>query len=126
MKLVHAIAALALALPAAGTAHAQAVGDWVLSPWQDSTMDFPGVIVARGGNSVTIRFDDGTTETRIIDEVRPFDWRRGSRISCRWSGDDQWYNATITRMDSNGSTLQIRYDDDGTVEETNTGRCRSR
>lgn len=117
-------AALSLSIPL--TAHAQAVGDWVLAPWQDSTMDFPGVVVARGSNNVTIRFDDGTTETRLVSEVRPFDWRRGSRISCRWSGDDYWYNATITRMDANGYTLQIRFDDDGIVEETNTGRCRSR
>ena len=116
-------AALALALPAA--AQAQQVGDWVLAPWQDSTMDFPGVVAARGGESVTIRFDDGTTETRHISEVRPFDWERGSRIACRWS-DGEWYRATILRMDANGYNMQIRYDDDGVVENTNTGKCRSR
>ena len=104
---------------------AQDVGDWVLSPWQDSTMDFPGVIVARGAESVTIRFDDGTTETRHVSEVRPFDWQRGSRISCQWS-DGQWCTATILYMDGDGYNLQIRYDDDGTVENTTTGKCRSR
>ena len=104
---------------------AQDVGDWVLSPWQDSTMDFPGVIVAQGAESVTMRFDDGTTETRHVSEVRPFDWQRGSRISCQWS-DGQWYTATILYMDGDGYNLQIRYDDDGTVENTTTGKCRSR
>lgn len=121
--LIPASLVLALAIPAA--ANAQQVGDWVLSPWQDSSMDFPGVIVARGGDSVTIRFDDGTRETRHVSEVRPFDWQRGSRIACQWS-DGEWYKATIQRIDSDGYTMQIRYDDDGTVENTNTGKCRSR
>lgn len=120
------VLALLLLSPMLATpAMAQQVGDWVLSPWQDSTMDFPGVVVARGGNSVTIRFDDGTTETRHASEVRPFDWQRGTRISCRWS-DGEWYNARILRMEGDGYNLQIEYDDDGTIENTNTGRCRSR
>lgn len=119
--LLGALLGLGLAVPAA----AQSVGDWVLAPWQDSTMDFPGVVVARGGDAVTIRFDDGTTETRHVSEVRPFDWRSGSRIACRWS-DGEWYAATVIRIASDGYTLRIRYDDDGTIEDTNTGRCRSR
>ena len=126
MKTFRLSSAVAAILLVSAPAYAQEVGDWVLAPWQDSEMDFPGTVVARGSNNVTIRFDDGTTETRLIGEVRPFDWQRGSRISCRWSGDDKWYLATITRMDANGYTLQIRFDDDGSLEETNTGRCRSR
>ena len=119
------LALLLLGSTLATPAMAQQVDDWVLAPWQDSTMDFPGVVVARGGNSVTIRFDDDTTETRHVSEVRPFDWQRGTRISCRWS-DGEWYNARILRMEGDGYNLQIENDDDGTVENTNTGRCRSR
>lgn len=117
------IAALGLAIST--PAGAQAVGDWVLSPWRDSTMLFPGVVVARGDGAVTVRFDDGTTETRMEGDVRPFNWRAGSRIACQWS-DGKWYNAVIVSISENGYDMTIRYDSDGTLEDTNTGRCRTR
>lgn len=115
----------ALALTIGSAASAQNVGDWVLSPWRNSTMEFPGVVAARDGNSVTIQFDDGDVETRHVSDVRPYDWRPGSRISCRWS-DGNWYNATILSMGGDGYGLRIRYDADGVVENTQTGRCRTR
>lgn len=108
----------------AGTA-AQEVGDWVLSPWQGSTELYPGVVESRSGNAVTIRFDDGSVETRFASSVRPFDWRAGSRISCQWR-DGNWYSAVITSLSSDGYSMQIRYPEDGTVERTNTGKCRTR
>ncbi len=123
----HALAALPIALSIllATAAQAQAVGDWVLAPWRDTKVYYPGTVAARNGDSVTVRFDDGTSETRVATEVRLFDWARGSQIACRWT-DGNWYEATITRMDGNGSTLQVRYDLDGVIEETTTARCRSR
>lgn len=116
-------AASALALP--GMAVAQDVGDWVLSPWRGSSVYYPGVVESRSGSVVTIRFDDGSVETRQGDTVLPFDWQAGSRISCLWS-DEKWYRATIRSIAADGYTMEIRYDDDGTIESTNTGRCRTR
>ncbi len=116
---------LALSAMLAPSAQAQAVGDWVLAPWRDTKMTFPGTVVARNGTSVTVQFDDGTSDVRDVTEVRLFDWQRGTAIACQWT-DNNWYAATITRMDANGATLQIRYDDDGVIEETTTSRCRSR
>ena len=112
-----------LALP--GVAQAQEVGDWVLSPWRGSSVLYPGVIESRTGTLVTIRFDDGDVETRQASTVRRFDWQPGSRIACLWS-DNKWYAATIRSIAADGFTMQIRYDDDGTIENTNTGRCRTR
>lgn len=113
----------ALALPA--SLAAQDVGDWVLSPWRGSSVLYPGVIESRTGSIVTIRFDDGDVETRKASSVRPFDWRPGSRIACLWS-DNKWYAATVRSIAADGFTMQIRYDDDGVIENTNTGRCRTR
>jgi hypothetical protein len=113
------LGAFAFAAPSA----AHDVGDWVLAPWRDSAQTFPGVVVGKSGSSLTIQFDDGTRETRISSEVYDFDWRAGSSIECRWS-DGQWYAATIRWLADDGLTMQIRYDD-GTVERTNTGNCRS-
>ena len=119
-----ALALLAASLAFAAPAAAQSVGDWVLAPWHDSEQTFPGVVVARSGSSVTIQFDDGTRETRLNSEVRAFNWRAGSSIECQWS-DGEWYAATIRWLANDGLTMQVRYDDDGTMERTTTGKCRS-
>ncbi len=124
-RLLPAALAFALcSLAPAAPVLAHDVGDWVLAPWRDSTQTFPGVVVGKSGSSLTIQFDDGTRETRISDEVRAFDWRVGSAIECQWK-DGNWYGARIRWLASDGLTMQIRYDDDGTIERTTTGKCRS-
>lgn len=113
------LTALATPLPAA----AQEPGDWVLSRWRGSQQYFPGVVQSRHGNLVNIRFDDGTHEAVSADQVRAYDWRVGSKIECRWT-DGNWYAATITAMGNDGASLTVRYDD-GVVQNTSTGACRS-
>lgn len=128
MRIFKVVTAAALTLGvimAPATAIAQEVGDWVLSPWRGSDVYYPGVIESRSGTLVTIRFDDGDVETRQANTVLSFDWQAGSKIACAWS-DGKWYNATIRSIAADGFTMQIRYDDDGTIENTNTGRCRTR
>ena len=116
------VGVLALCLLAPSAAVAQEPGDWVLAQWQGGSAWYPGVVQARSGDHVRIRYDDGSVEMRPANQVRPFDWRAGSRIVCRYT-DGQWYDATIVRMDGGGLTLDIRYDD-GVTQRTNTGRCR--
>jgi hypothetical protein len=101
---------------------AQNAGDWVLSQSQGSAQYFPGIVTARDGNTVTVRFDDGTVERRPANLIRAFDWRAGSHVECRFT-DGNWYGATITRLASDGLTVSVRYDD-GDTQNTNTGRCR--
>ena len=123
MKTSLAIGAalLALALPAA--ASAQQPGDWVLAQWQGGSDWYPGVVQSRDGNQVTILYDDGTRETRPVNQVRAYDWHVGSRVVCRWT-DGRWYSATITAMAEDGLTISLLYDD-GDTQITQTGRCRS-
>jgi hypothetical protein len=100
-------------------------GDWVLGQWQGGGLWFPGVVHSVGEDgSVAIRYDDRTSEIRPANQVKPYDWRVGSRIAATWSGNGAWYDATIIAMDENGSRLTVRFDD-GIVEETVAGRCRS-
>lgn len=100
-------------------------GDWVLAQWQGGHLWFPGVVHSIGEDgSVAIAYDDGTSEIRPANQVKPYDWREGSRIEAIWSGNGQWYDATITAIDAGGSRLTVRFDD-GIVEQTVTGRCRS-
>lgn len=119
-----AVLAAAASLPAG--AIAQQVGDWVLSPWRGSRVLYPGVIEARSGSTVTVRFDDGSVETRQANTIRFFDWEPGSRISCQWAADGRWYNAVIVSLSDNGYNMTIRYDQDGSLEDTTTGACRTR
>lgn len=126
--MLKSLGATAIAIAAAcvsTSAVAQQVGDWVLSPWRGSRVLYPGVIESRSGTTVTVRFDDGSVETRQANTVRFFDWEAGSRIACQWS-DGKWYNAVIVSLASDGYTMRIRYDEDGSLEDTNTGRCRTR
>lgn len=123
-SLIGAAIGLVIALTSP-TAMAQNVGDWVLSPYQGSRMLFPGIVESRSGPNITIRFDDGDVETRPASTVRLYDWRVGSRISCVWT-DGNWYNATIQAVGRDGYSLTVRYDDDGVVQNTKTGRCRTR
>ena len=100
-------------------------GDWVLAPWRNSTNLFPGVVGTVSGDTITIRFDDGTTDTRKVSEVRAFDWAAGTGVECQWT-DGGWYAATIQSLSENGYNMHVRYDDDGVEQDTNTGKCRTR
>ena len=113
----------AVLLASASAAAAQQPGDWVLSQWRGSSQYFPGVIQSRHGDLLNIRFDDGTVDAVPVNRVRPYNWQVGSRVECRWT-DGSWYGAVITRMGNDGSSIQVRYDD-GEVQNTATGRCRS-
>jgi hypothetical protein len=123
MKKFLWIGAAALAMTVSTAATAQAVGDWVLGQWHGGNDWYPGVVMARNGNQVTIRYDDNTTETRPANQVRAYNWRVGSRVVCRFTNGN-WYDATITAMDPGGLTISVRYAD-GDTQITNTGRCRS-
>ena len=122
MKRIVAMSAVALALAIPSPAMAQQVGDWVLGQWRGEAQWYPGVIVARAGTNVTIRYDDGSTEIRPVNQVRPYDWRAGTRVTCQWT-DGNWYGAILTRTYPDGLTIDVRYDD-GVNQRTQTGRCR--
>ena len=73
-------------------------GDWVLGQWQGGSLWFPGVVHSVGADgSVAIAYDDGTSEIRPANQVKPYDWQIGSRIEAVWSGNGQWYDATLPR-----------------------------
>ena len=123
MKNVFRLGMVAALLLASTAAPAQRVGDWVLGQWRGGNYWFPGVVTAHRGGRVTIRYDDGTSETRSEIEVRIYDWRVGSRVTCLFT-NGHWYDATITAMDPGGLLISVRYDD-GDTQITQTGRCRS-
>jgi len=96
-------------------------GDSVLGRFRGGDFGFPGVVERVEDGQVTICYDDGDRDTRPSADVRPLDWRRGTRVDAIWSGDGRWYAATI--LDVFERRVSVRFDD-GIEEETETGRCR--
>jgi hypothetical protein len=117
-------AAALLACSSAAFAQAFATGQWVLARANDgSTHYYPGVVVGASDASVTIQYDDGTRETRPANQVRPYDWRVGSRLTCLWAQDGKPYPAVITGMGADGGSLTVRYLDDNSSAQVATGQC---
>jgi hypothetical protein len=100
------------------------LGQWVLGRYRGGQFYFPGVVQQAVAGYVTIGYDDGERETLPVDQLKPYDWVVGSRIHAIWSGNGEWYDATIVEAQPNGADLTVRFDD-GIVEQTVTARCRS-
>lgn len=114
---------LALSLASLTPAAAYSEGEWVLAQWKGGEYWFPGVVKGASGEKVTVHFDDGTAETRPVNQVRPYDWGVGTRVECNFQNQGKWYPGRIAGL--NSAKALIHYDD-GDKENTTTGRCRSR
>jgi hypothetical protein len=101
-----------------------APGNRILARWNGGTFWFPGTADNISGTMVTVQYDDGMSDIRPKEQVRPFDWRIGSRIDALWSGNGQWYAATITSINRHGTELGVRFDD-GICEDRPSAFCRS-
>lgn len=104
---------------------AQDRGDWVLARWQNGDYWFPGVVQSHNGKTVDVAYDDGTHESLPVSRVKPYDWRVGSAVQCRWNAGSQWYAARITNISDKGVKVTVVYDADGVNETLQTGYCRS-
>ena len=100
-------------------------GDRILAQWEGGPLWFPGTVHSLNGNSIAIQYDDGTSEIRPDNQVKPFDWRPGSAIDAVWSGNGQWFAAHILEISRDGRTILVCYDDDNSEEERPTALCRS-
>lgn len=124
LKSIAAGALIVCALPVAALAQAYEPGDWVLSHYQGGPELYPATVQSVSGTRVTLLWDDQTISVVNTSDLRPYTWRVGTNVSCRWT-DGRWYPARIARMGADGLTLDIVYTEDNTSERTNTGRCRS-
>jgi hypothetical protein len=102
-------------------------GDRILAQWDGGALWFPGRVHSVGGDgSVAVQYDDGMSDIRPANQVKPFDWQVGSRIDAIWSGNGRWYEARIMALDPYGLTVEVRFEDDGIREPRDTAQCRSR
>ena len=100
-------------------------GDRILARWRGDRFWFPGVVQGVNGADVAVQYDDGMSDIRPTDQVRPFDWAPGSAVSAVWDGDGQWYGGRILAMDSAGRNLRLLFEDDGAEQDTPRARRRA-
>lgn len=101
-------------------------GDRILAQWDGGNFWFPGQVHSvGGGGSVAVRYDDGMSDIRPANQVKPFDWAVGSLIDAIWSGNGRWYAARILDMAGDGRSVMVRFEDDGIEEARETAQCRS-
>ncbi len=91
------------------------LGQWSNGKWYPAQVD----TVRRDGYRLV--FDDGDTAVVDASRIHPFVWRVGSRVECKWQGNNKYYFGRIAAM--KGNHLFIKYDD-GDKENTTTSRCR--
>lgn len=100
-------------------------GARILAQWDGGAFWFPGRVHSVGSDgAIAIQYDDGMSDIRPANQVKPFDWAVGSRIDAIWSGNGGWYAARIMAMSGDGRTIGVRFDD-GIREDRDTGQCRS-
>lgn len=114
---------MAVGLAAMSPASAFEAGEWVLGQWKGGEYWFPGIVKGASAGKVTVRYDDGELETRPANQIKPYDWRVGTRVECNFQGQGKWYAGQIAALDA--EKARVHYDD-GDKETTTTGRCRSR
>lgn len=116
------LAALLIVVVSGSAASAQQKGDWVLGNYQGSGYWFAGVVDGVRGDKVTVQYDDGDRETLNRGNVKPYNWKVGTRVQCNFKGLGDWYDGKIAAL--SGANISINYDD-GDKEKTTTGMCRS-
>lgn len=116
------ILVLCLAIFAAN-AQAQVAGDRVLAYWEPDGLWYPGEIDYVDRQGFHIIFDDDDEAVVSRHELRPLNWRVGSRIECNWQNGGEYYPGRVTSM--RGERIDFLYDD-GARERLTVSSCRSR
>ncbi|MBT5230494.1 MAG: hypothetical protein HOM11_09495 [Methylococcales bacterium] len=95
-------------------------GDRVIGQWSNGEW-YPATVESPRKHGYYLIFDDGDTAVVTAKQIHPFNWRKGSRVQCKWQNGSRYYSGVIARI--NGRSLNINYDD-GDREKTKTRACR--
>jgi hypothetical protein len=107
---------------AVAAASAHAPGERVLAPWAGDGYWYPARVQSADEATVRVAFDDGDVSAVAAGDVRPLDWRAGSRLQCNWRNRGEYYDGVVATMD--GETIEFHYDD-GDRETITISRCRA-
>jgi hypothetical protein len=106
---VSLVMVLSLSL-SASAALAQNAGDRVLGNYQNQGFWYPATVSAINGGTVSVAYDDGSTEDLPKAQVRTYNWKAGSMVECDMGG--WWTFGKVTSIDA--TTVTADFDKDGT------------
>jgi hypothetical protein len=93
------------------------VGDRVLANWVPEPFFYPAWVTAVSQDGIiSVAYEDGETADVLPGQVVPLELRAGDRVFARWQLGPLYYPAVI--LDIRGDDLRVRYDDDGSEEQT--------
>lgn len=84
---------------------------------------YPGEITGLVGEKFIASFADGDMSILVSKDIRLIDWEEGSRIECNWKSRGVYYPGII--REKSNDQIHVDYDD-GDIEITVIGRCRSK
>ncbi len=118
-KILMTLVALGILL-SASVALAFDKGDRVIALWEDGYW-YPATVESVKDDVLTLAFDDGDRATVDAERVNALDWRAGTKLECRFPGNNKNYPGVITKR--KGEQVRIVYDD-GDKAEVHIGKCR--
>jgi hypothetical protein len=93
------------------------VGDRVLANWVPEPFFYPARVTAVSADGfIAVAYEDGESADLVPGQVLPLELRRGDRVFARWQEGPHYYPAAI--LDIRGDDLRVRYDEDGSEEQT--------
>ncbi|MFT7612287.1 MAG: hypothetical protein ACI9J3_001241 [Parvicellaceae bacterium] len=97
-------------------------GQRVLANWQNKGKFYSCVISKINGNKISLKYDDGYTETTSTNFLKQWNWDVGASVECNWKAKGTYYKCTIKAVTK--TQFQVLYSD-GQAEWTSGKYLRS-
>ena len=106
---------------AGGDTHAQKAGDRILAPWGAYRTVYVGTLAPTvTGAQAGVNWMDGTSNTVLLADVRPFDWGPGSKVLCMPKAEKNYKPGTLSAVSATGVTIVFAA---GGTETVPLGKC---
>lgn len=102
------------------------IGQYVLARYQGGQYFFSGTVTMARGGMFTIRYDNGQSEQRPANQIKPYAWGVGTRLWCTLlsAPNGQAYPGRIVQKNGD-RVLQVAFNA-GQIEWKTAANCRSR
>jgi len=108
--------------PGTPSSNSFSTGQRALANWQGKGKFYSCTITRIAGKKVSLKYDDGYTETTSTDRLKPLDWTVGAKVECNWKAKGKYYNCSIKAVTK--TKYEVLYSD-GQTEWTSGKYLRS-
>lgn len=85
---------------------------------------YAATYLGASGDLTEIRWMDDSTGYVAPSQVKPFQWKTGQPVECRWKKDNLYYKGTIHSLNAAANKMVIKWDDGGNTQEAGFDICR--